>query len=590
MTRRPVVVALLGLTLSSCTPSTPTTTHRLIVIGVDGMDPGFLQRHWQDLPHLDKLRRAGEFQPMRTTSPPQSPVAWSTFITGLDPAGHGIFDFVHRDPQTLQPVSSITKTEPGKFNLPLGPYVLPLSKPRITALRHGEAFWEVLSDHGIPATVLRMPTNYPPIPTPQGRALAGMGTPDLRGGFGTFSFYSDDPEEITRTVSGGDIVKVAVHDFQVDPQLQGPPDGFIPVHIDIDPIDAVARVSADGREQVLREKEWSDWFRVRFPLMRGFIHANGMFRVYLKQLHPRFELYISPVNVDPSAAVLPISTPPEYAEGAAAAIGPFYTQGIAEDTAALRAGVFNLGEYLAQSHLVFEDEKKLLRFAAGDFRAGLLFAYFSIVDQNSHVLWGKHEAELLTTYQGIDAVIGRVRRDFPDADLIVMSDHGFTSYERSFQLNTWLLRNGFRTQAYGLGLNGLYLKGRQPHAVIERLRAVLLAYRDPDNGRQVVQSVTLTRLPPNRSGPDMIVGYSAGYRASWQTALGGTTGNIIEDNNDAWIGDHCVDPQVVPAVLLSSRKLKRHDPELKDLPVSILQLFGIPKPSTMTGRPLFDTE
>src|SRR5436190_21930002 len=69
----------------------------LIVLGVDAMDPNFVERHWNSLPNLARLRDQGYFGRLGTTTPPQSPVAWSTFITGLEPGEHGIFDFVHRD-------------------------------------------------------------------------------------------------------------------------------------------------------------------------------------------------------------------------------------------------------------------------------------------------------------------------------------------------------------------------------------------------------------------------------------------------------------------------------------------------------------
>jgi predicted AlkP superfamily phosphohydrolase/phosphomutase len=163
------------------------------------MDPGFVERHWSALPNLARLRDEGHFSRLGTTTPPQSPVAWSTFITGLDPVEHGMFDFVHRDPQTLQPFSSMSRTEEPPWTFTLGPYILPLSRSRVVSLRRGTPFWQLLSQHGIPVTVLRMPTNYPPAET--GTALSGMGTPDLRGTLGTFSFYTDDPEELSRSIS-----------------------------------------------------------------------------------------------------------------------------------------------------------------------------------------------------------------------------------------------------------------------------------------------------------------------------------------------------------------------------------------------------
>jgi predicted AlkP superfamily phosphohydrolase/phosphomutase len=155
------LILVLGVTCS-CDHSA-TRGRKVIVLGVDGMDPAFLERHWNDLPNLDRLRRHGDFKRLGTTMPPQSPVAWSAFITGMDPSGHGIFDFVHRDPKTLRPFSSMSQTEQPRFTLTLGPYVLPLSRARARTLRKGQAFWEILANRRIPVTVIHMPTNFPPI-------------------------------------------------------------------------------------------------------------------------------------------------------------------------------------------------------------------------------------------------------------------------------------------------------------------------------------------------------------------------------------------------------------------------------------------
>src|SRR5664279_4171169 len=94
----------------------------VIVLGVDGMDPNFVERHWSALPNLRRLRDLGGLTRLATTTPPQSPVAWATFITGTDPAEHGIFDFVHRDPSTMQPVSSMAETIEPAHQLAIGPY------------------------------------------------------------------------------------------------------------------------------------------------------------------------------------------------------------------------------------------------------------------------------------------------------------------------------------------------------------------------------------------------------------------------------------------------------------------------------------
>jgi predicted AlkP superfamily phosphohydrolase/phosphomutase len=565
---------------------------RVIVIGVDGMDPAFVERHWADLPNLARLRQRGSYSHLETTYPPQSPVAWSTFITGLDPGEHGIFDFVHRDPVTLEPYLSTDKTIGPRFTLHLGPWELPLSRSRVVSLRKGRAFWEYLSDRGIPVNIVRIPANYPP--SEAGRELAGMGTPDLRGTEGTFSYYTDDPAEISHEVAGGLIRKVEVNDGHGELRVEGPPNTLrrdhayatVQLSVDVDPDRPYARLQTGDQMAIVRQGEWSGWLPADFPLLPHIASARGMFRIYAKQLHPRFELYVSPVNVDPDKPALPISTPGSYAREVAVSMGRWSTLGIPEDTSALRQGVFDLPEFLSQSRLVLDDERRLLNDSLRRFTGGLLFFYFSSVDQNSHVLWGKHDAELLDVYRAVDQSIGEVMRRQPAAELMVMSDHGFAAFNRAVNLNTWLVSRGLRSKAYALGLNGLYLLDKR---VGQEVRQQLLDLRDPANGNRMIASVTETNpSPENRSiAPDLIVGYSAGYRASWQTALGEAPEGLVSDNDDAWIADHCIDPREVPAVLFSTRTIRASAPRLKDLPVSLLELYGVARPAQMTGRSVF---
>jgi predicted AlkP superfamily phosphohydrolase/phosphomutase len=589
----------------------------MIVIGVDGMDPGFVERHWPDLPNLDRMRRRGGFTRLATTTPPQSPVAWSTFITGLDPDAHGIYDFVHRDPSTMMPFLSTDRTEPPRLSLPLGPYELPLSGSRVISLRRGKAFWQILEERRIPVTIVRMPTDYPPLSG--GQSLAGMGTPDLRGTLGTFQFYSSDPDEVARTVSGGIIAKIAPVGGHALLTVEGPPntlrkdqrESSINLVVDIDPQEPVARVSAGGTEIIIRQGEWSGWLAADFPLIPHLASTRGMFRIFAKQLHPQLELYVSPINVDPEAPALPISSPGSFSRRVAGEIGRFSTLGIPEDTSALRQGVFDLPEFLSQTHMILDGERKLLSNALSHFDGGFVFFYFSAVDQNSHMLWGKHDAELLTVYREVDASVGEVMQRQPDAELMVMSDHGFAAFDRAVNLNTWLENRGLltrrgneidwpRTKAYALGLNGLYLNvsGREKQgvvspadrsALIESIRAQLAAFRDPSNGAAVVEVAQATHpsAANRRIAPDLIVGYRPGYRASWQTALGEVGDSEIEDNNDAWIADHCIDAAAVPGVLFTSRAVSLGDPGLRDLPVSILAFFGIDRPADWPGRRVY---
>ncbi len=610
--RAVVFFTLASALLISCKPHHKA---QLIVLGVDGMDPAFVERHWADLPNLAKLRDTGHFQRLGTTTPPQSPVAWSTFITGLEPAQHGLFDFVHRDPKTLQPFSSMSRTEAPRWNLPFGPYLFPLSPSRVVSLRHGEPFWQSLADNGIPVTVVRMPTNYPPVPV--GNALSGMGTPDLRGTLGTFTFFTDEPDEISRSVSGGRIVKVHGSQNSFVLNLDGPPNTLrkdqsetsVTLVADVDPAAAAARLTVGGGQQlILREGEWSDWVSVDFSLLPHLSSVAGTFRIFARMLHAGFQLYVSPINIDPVSPALPVSAPSAWAAEIAREAGRFSTLGIPEDTSALRQNALTLAEFRSQTHLVAEEERRLLRYTLHRFNQGLLFFYFSSIDQNSHILWGRHESELLQVYQEVDAAIGEVRHTVPSAQMIVLSDHGFSAFDRAVHLNAWLKDRGFlalksdpgdetdlssidwpSTEAYGIGLNGLYLnlRSREAHGIISpgeesrarlaNLTEQLLAWRDPANGRQVVKSVYRENPSPVNApfAPDLIVGYAAGYRASWQTALGGTPASEIEDNNDAWIGDHCIDPAEVPGVLFTSYSAaERRHMQLQDVTSLILHFFA----------------
>jgi len=330
------------------------------------------------------------------------------------------------------------------------------------------------------------------------------------------------------------------------------------------------------------------------------------------------------VNLDPADPELPLSTPASYSRQLDDEIGPFYTQGIPEDTSVYRSGYFDLQEFLAQSRLVAQDQTHLLQQAVSDSHAGFLFVYLSTVDQNSHMLWGKHEKELLESYQTVDRDIGWVAAHAGNATIVVMSDHGFTRFDRAFHLNTWLRSEGFlnlddpsltaadvgfahvdwsRTQAYAIGLNGLYLnlRGREKNGIVadgdqradllRRISAKLLAVRDPRDNAPVVSAVYDPRMVfrghATEYAPDLIVGYAAGYRGSWETALGATPQDILEDNRDAWIGDHCIDPQAVPGVLIANRPIRLRDPGLADITVTVLAAFGVAPAAGMRGRNVF---
>jgi predicted AlkP superfamily phosphohydrolase/phosphomutase len=330
------------------------------------------------------------------------------------------------------------------------------------------------------------------------------------------------------------------------------------------------------------------------------------------------------VNIDPEEPALPISTPAGHSRNLAESLGPFYTQGIAEETSAFRAGIFSREEFLIQSKKVLADSLRMFRHELDRYQGGLLFYYFSSVDQNSHMLWGRYDSDLLEIYRAVDGAIGEaMAKAGNDTNLVVLSDHGFARFDRAVHLNTLLMREGLlalddpsnagdaelfahvdwtRTIAYAIGLNGIYLnlEGREnggvvPQAdrqhVLDRIARSLKEFKDPVTGENVVDQVyfpeQVFRGKNLRYAPDLFVGFRRGYRASWQTALGAVPAVTLEDNTQAWIGDHCMASDEVPGVLLSNRKVHAQAPQLYDITATILSEFGVRKPANMIGQTVF---
>jgi predicted AlkP superfamily phosphohydrolase/phosphomutase len=641
--RAPLLLVRLGVTLALamvvvlCGQRTPPAAAqaRAIVLGFDGLDYDLTRSLMEAgrLPSLSRLARMGRFSALGTTMPPQSPVAWSSFTTGLAPDQHGIFDFVHRDPATLQPYLSTTRTDPPRWPIALGHWRVPLRGGRVTPLRDGEPFWARLEQDGVRTTILRMPANYPP----SGRAtreLSGMGTPDILGTYGTFSFYTSDALLYgDHPVAGGKVFPVRVDHDVVQANLEGPDNPFLrdpqtvtaPFTVYRDTRAAAARIVVGDEERVLNVGEWSDWVPVTFSLAPSQ-SLRGMCRFYLKQLRPAFELYVTPINLDPLSPALPISTPASYAATLARATGRFYTQGMPEDTKALTAGVFDADDFLRQAANSAGENIRQYGYVLDQFHDGLLFYYFGHVDLVSHMMWRSRDPEapaynaardapyahvIEDLYVGLDSLVGRtLERMPPETLLVVMSDHGFASWRRTFNLNRWLEQHGYlavrdptrrgdplsdidwaRTRAYGLGLNGLYInvKGREKDGLVDpadrerlahEIERALLAEIDPATHQRAITAVHVssgaTGTHPERA-PDLIVGYAKGTRCSNDSALGAVPlTDVITDNSDAWSGDHCMDPASVPGVLFSSRPLATDVKRLQDLPGAIFEALGVP--------------
>jgi predicted AlkP superfamily phosphohydrolase/phosphomutase len=628
-----LIVVLSILALAGCSQGDRSAAGpRVIVLGLDGMDHGLTTEMLRrgELPNLARLAREGGFAPLETTTPPQSPTAWSSFITGQQPGHHGIFDFVQRDPATLMPYLSTSRVKEGR-GLTLGSLRVPISGGEAELLRRGTPFWWYLGQRGVPATVIRIPAHFPPRGDGElARVLTDMGTPDLLGTYGTFTVLTDDAAMVGRRVSGGRVVRLRrAGEGRLVARLEGPADPMsaegeplsVEVTVEVDRTAGGALLSLGGQRLILGRGEWSRFVPVEFSVAAGLSTLHAVVRVYLKSVAPGVTLYVSPLNIDPLDPALPISSPPEFAAELARAAGRFYTQGMPEDTKALSAGVLSEEEFLQQAELVLKQRRRMLIHALSRFSSGLLFFYFGSSDQVAHMFFrGPRGAALERIYRELDREVGRAMRHLRDGDLLlVMSDHGFGRAGTLFDLNGWLARKGYltlrdepdpayplghidwrRTRAYGLGLNGLYLnlEGREAEGVVPpsrrdallaRLARELLAVTD-ESGRHAVTDVARPDRrypgPEVPRAPDLIVGYGRGFKVADPSAMGLVGKALFSPNESAWSADHCGDHRLVPGILFSSRRLRQGRYSLVDLAPTILDHLGVPTPAGMVGRPV----
>jgi predicted AlkP superfamily phosphohydrolase/phosphomutase len=619
---------------------------RLVIIGLDGQDPVLTDQFMREgrLPNLQRLADAGAYRRLQTTCPAISPVAWSSFSTGTHPARHNIFDFVNRDHRTYLPQLSTTRVGIVDRFLRLGRFRVPLERPELRLLRRSKPFWSILGEHRVWSTILRVPVTFPP-DSFYGAELAAMGVPDLLGTQGTFVLYTTRPSG-ERFTEGGLRVPVTLVDDCVETVITGPGNVFragsppleIPLRIDIDRARGAARAHVDGVAIDLTPGRLSDWVTLSFRAAPG-VAIRGLTRLLVIEMDAHFSLYVSPIGIDPEHPAMPVSHPPYYATYLAKRIGPFSTLGLAEDTWALNEGLIDEGVFLQQAYDIDRERQAMLFAALDRLRRGALVCVFDATDRIQHMFWryidehhpacrdgdgrSPHREAIRDIYAHNDALVGRVMgRLGPDDVLMVISDHGFSSFRRGVNLNAWLLREGYlalkadadgtsawlrdvdwsRTTAYALGLTAVFvnLRGREEQGIVSpgseaaRLKASLAAKLRglPDEARgavamsEVFDPAAMYTGPYLENAPDLIVGYNAGYRTSWDGASGVVAGPVIEDNVKAWSGDHSIDPRQVPGVLFCNRPLAAEHPSIVDIAPTALRLFGIEPPAYMDGRPL----
>jgi predicted AlkP superfamily phosphohydrolase/phosphomutase len=622
---------------------------RLVIVGLDGLDPDLAERYMAEgkLPNLSKLREEGFFGRLRTTTPSISPVAWSSFMTGANPSKHNIFDFLNRDPRSYLPGLSSARIGNAKRVLSFGGYRIPLSKPEIRGMRKSVPFWKILGDHGIFSTILRVPITFPPERF-KGHLLSGMCVPDLKGSQGTFSFYSSNAERLGK-MGAGIGIPVDVVDGQVKTRISGPANTLrnnpaemqLPLTVTLSPDGETATLDVDGQVLHLRKGELSRWVRLAFRPGLG-IKLRCVCRFLVSSIKPDLEMYVSPLNIDPERPALPISHPFYYSVYLAKLLGSYVTLGLANDTWALNEGALSEDAFLELAYAHHNDWEKIFFNALEKTTRGTVVCVFETTDSIQHMFFrhldedhpalksgnGRRRPEIIEElYRRMDEMIGRVRQKLDDRSvLMVMSDHGFKSFRRGVNLNTWLAQNGYmavldgnsqtgewfrgvdwsNTKAYALGLGGIYLnlKGREaqgtvaPGAEAVRLKKEiadkLSALVDGECGRRAINKVSdrdsIYSGPYKENSPDLIVGYSEGYRASWESVKGVAGPAVFADNCKPWSGDHCIDADIVPGVLFCSARLQRLDPCIWDIAPTTLDLFGVPIPAHMDGKSLVTEE
>ena len=622
-----------------------TDISRVVVVGLDGMDPKLAEGFMKEglLPNFRRLKERGDYTSLATSEPAISPVAWSSFTTGVDASHHNIYDFLTRDPCTYAPILSSADIAAASRVFSVGKYLVPLGRPRATLKQKSKPFWKILGERGIFSSIIRVPVTFPPEKF-NGVLLSGMCAPDLKGSQGTFSLYTSNSDPSGSRI-GGMRYPVSPSGNRIRTDLHGPENPLrreggeltLPMEIRLDPSRDRVRIAVSGQEFELDRGGYSPWIRVVFrPGLGMKIHGICLF--HLVRTSPHFELYVSPIHIDPEHPSLPISHPSIYSVYLAKLIGPYGTLGLAEDTWALNEGAIDEEAFLKQAYLLYEEREKMFFEVLERTPSGLCACVFDTTDRVQHMFFRcldpdhpsnrdketeKYRHVIRDLYVRMDGLVGRLLEVIDEETLLlVISDHGFTQFKRGLNLNSWLRDNGYlfleegrdesgdwlkgvdwqRTRAFALGLTGVFInrRGREAKGIVEEgeplaalrreISVKLTRLVDPETGKNAIRSVVETESafagPYTYDAPDLLVGYNAGYRTSWDGATGRVTPAQFEDNTRHWSGDHCVDPALVPGVLFSNRKVWRNDPGLTDIAPTVLKALGVEQPTYMKGRPL----
>jgi predicted AlkP superfamily phosphohydrolase/phosphomutase len=648
------------------------------------MDPDLVTK-WMDdgkLPNLKRLAGQGGLYPLTTTHSAESPTAWASFATGVNPGKHNIYDFLVRDTTTYLPDLGMVKRDPPRF---LFNYV-PIAKPRIESIRGATSFWVTAGRAGVRSSVLTVPVTFPPEEVPNGELLSGLPLPDIRGTMGTFYYFATDLSryEEGNTEFGG-ILKRLLMDPQ-DPnvartELIGPPNPIVRAQIQairrksgtlndddkraiaaLEPREDVrlpmtirwnrtartATVEIGGESLLLEPGKWSRWIDLEFRV-NFLVRIHGMAQMLLMNAENELQVYVSPVNWKPDDPPAPMSSPESFAGDLFERVGYYRTLGWAEATWPLNEGRMDEQTFMEDLYRAFDDRAQVIlnRLDARDW--DVLVGVIESTDRVQHMMWrlidpkhpmydaalaSKFGDTILRVYRRADEFVGEVvRRLDPGTPLLIVSDHGFHSWRKAVNLNTWLVQQGYmvlrgqqpgekklddlfgggefwenvdwsRTRAYAMGIGQIYfnLRGREAKGLVspgaeaqqlaDELSARLLTMKDPDDGSPIIRAVYKRddiysgEFLANAS--ELQVGMEEGYRVSWQTTLGGSPPGIVYANMKRWSADHGgYDFATTAGVLITNRRPSSETPSIMDIAPTVLKYFGVPIPGDIDGKPLF---
>lgn len=640
---------LLLLFTGGCGPD--ASSRRVVILGFDGVEPLIVDQMLADgrLPNLQQLKTQGSYQRLRSSLPPQSPSAWTSFATCQNPGAHGIYDYIGRDLKTYTPLMGVGLTVPAQV-LPDGEW---LKGPQSVSFRSGQPFWVAADEQGTRSKLLQIPFAFPPDDMNHGLMLCGAGVPEIGGYTTNFCSFSNTftPEEMAESVSGGVRIALNLENDKATVEVPGAVDPLkpdqsarvpVPLEIAVDRKSRSVRFEIQGKQITVPERGWSEWVEWTLPVTAE--HSAKAISVFcVLEAGDQVKIYMSSLQYHPREPYVRFTTPAAYSGELAERLGLYKTIGWSHDTNALRKNALDEDAFLEEARAHDGWLQGLLRdeMSRGDY--DLLVAVWTSMDRISHTFWrfrdpqhplytaegaAKYGQVVEESYERMDGIVGEVMgRLAPEDLLLVLSDHGFHSFRTGFSVNTWLLRNGYlvlqgqsdaatafvedsgdmlrsvdwsKTRAYALGLGAVYIniRGREGHGIVDpadaavlnaELRDKLLSVTDPATGSKVFTSVfgsEAFRGPRRSSAPDLQLGYAEGYQTSKISAKGGIPRDVFEPNLDKWSGEHASsDPESTPGILFSSKSLRK-DAAIEDLGVTTLRYLGLEVPEEYEGKDL----